>query len=82
MRRLIPGSFLLMALAAAPADAYIGPGAGAGAIAVVLGFIASVFLAFVAILWYPIKRILKKRKARGEKKDNGNKTDSEAQPEE
>lgn len=50
MRRLIPGSFLLMALAAAPADAYIGPGAGAGAIAVVLGFIASVFLAFVAIL--------------------------------
>ena len=47
---------------ATPAFAYIGPGAGAGTIAVVLGVLASIFLAFVAILWYPIKRLLKKRK--------------------
>jgi len=44
------------------AHAYIGPGAGAGTIAVVLGVIASVFLAFVAILWYPFKRLIRRMK--------------------
>ena len=50
-------------LAALPAEAYIGPGMGAGSIAVVLGILASIVLAFFAVLWYPIKRLLKRRKA-------------------
>ncbi|MGG7567370.1 hypothetical protein ACQ5SO_14560 [Rhodovulum sp. DZ06] len=54
---------LPLILAAAPAAAYIGPGAGAGTIAVVLGILASVVMAFFAILYYPIKRMLKKKKA-------------------
>jgi len=45
------------------AHAYIGPGTGAGAISVVLGILASVFLAFVGIVWYPIKRLVKRFKA-------------------
>lgn len=45
-----------------PVFAYIGPGIGAGAISVVLGVLASVFLALVAILWYPIKRIIRRKK--------------------
>ncbi|GAB5467242.1 MAG: hypothetical protein Kilf2KO_02720 [Rhodospirillales bacterium] len=45
-----------------PAQAYIGPGAGAGTIAVVLGVLAAIAMAFFAILWYPVKRMLKKRK--------------------
>ena len=45
-----------------PALAYIGPGLGAGAIAVVFGVIGSIFLAIFAVLYYPIKRALKKRK--------------------
>jgi uncharacterized membrane protein len=48
------------------AYAYIGPGLGAGALAVVLGAIASVFLALFAIVFYPIKRILKRRKQKKE----------------
>lgn len=52
-----------LALASAPAQAYIGPGAGAGTIAVVLGILASVFIAFFALLWYPLKRVV--RKVRG-----------------
>lgn len=51
-------------LIAAPAGAYIGPGAGAGTIAVVLGILASIVMAFFAILWYPVKRLLKKRAAK------------------
>ena len=45
----------------ANAHAYIGPGLGAGAIAIVLGFIGSIILAVFALLYYPIKRILKKK---------------------
>lgn len=52
-----------LVLVATPAAAYIGPGMGAGAIAVVLGILASIVMAFVAVLWYPFKRLLKKRKA-------------------
>lgn len=62
--------FLIAAiLHSAPAYAYIGPGAGAGAIIVILGIVASIFLAFVAVLWYPFKRLLKKRKTKNKLKD-------------
>ena len=44
------------------AMAYIGPGVGAGAIGAVLGVIGSIFLAIFAVVWYPIKRLLKGRK--------------------
>lgn len=45
-----------------PALAYIGPGAGAGALAMVIGIFVSIGLAIVALVWYPLKRILKHRK--------------------
>ncbi|MEM6944959.1 MAG: hypothetical protein AAF416_03455 [Pseudomonadota bacterium] len=53
---------LPMVMAAAPAQAYIGPGLGAGTIAVVIGVLASIAMALLAVLYYPIKRMLKKRK--------------------
>lgn len=53
---------MLLLLCPFTAYAYIGPGMGAGAIATVLGLIGSVFLILLAILYYPIKRIIKKRK--------------------
>jgi len=60
---------LMMLLLATPVHAYIGPGASAGAIAVVIGIIASIFLAFVAILWYPFKRLYRNWKAKSDKPD-------------
>lgn len=54
-------------LLSSPAHAYIGPGAGAGTIAVVLGVIAAFFLALFAILWYPLKRLIKKFKPSAKK---------------
>jgi len=62
MRRINKCIGLLLVLSATTANAYIGPGAGAGTIAVVLGVIGSIFLAFLAILWYPVKRLFKRRK--------------------
>lgn len=43
------------------AHAYVGPGVGIGAIASILGVAAAVLLGFVGILYYPIKRALKKK---------------------
>ena len=57
--RLIP----LLLLAWAPAaEAYVGPGVGLGAIALVAGMIGSLGLWFVAILWYPFRRMLHRRR--------------------
>lgn len=52
--------FLSLFLCHVTADAYIGPGLGAGALGVILGVIASILLALVAIVWYPLKRLIKK----------------------
>lgn len=42
------------------ASAYIGPGIGAGVVGVVLGIVGSLFLALAGIVWYPLKRILRR----------------------
>lgn len=55
-----------------PAYAYVGPGLGAGAIAAVIGIVGAVFLALFAILFYPIKRALKKRKANKKDEQSAN----------
>lgn len=47
----------------APALAYIGPGAGLGAIAVTIALVMGVMLLAVGLIWYPLKRMLKGRKA-------------------
>ena len=62
MRRLniLVGMLLLLQLTTA--HAYIGPGIAAGTVAVVLGVLSSIFLAFVGILWYPIKRLINRRR--------------------
>ena len=46
-----------------PSHAYVGPGMGGGAIAAIVGFFAAIILGLWGILYYPIKRALKKRKA-------------------
>lgn len=45
------------------AHAYVGPGAGLGAIAVAISVVLGVALLLVGFLWYPIKRMLRSRKA-------------------
>ena len=54
---------LSLMLAPFEAHAYVGPGLGAGTIAVVFGIVLSVFLALMAVLWYPFKRLLKAKQA-------------------
>jgi predicted RND superfamily exporter protein len=54
--------FISLLLISLPSYAYIGPGMGGGVIMAVIGFLAAIFLGLFAILYYPIKRALKKRK--------------------
>jgi len=45
----------------ATAFAYLGPGLGLGAVGTVIGILAAVVLLTVGLVWYPVKRMLKKR---------------------
>jgi hypothetical protein len=56
------GAVLLALTVPTAANAYMGPGLGLGLISVALGFIGSIALGFFAILWYPVKRFLRRRR--------------------
>ena len=55
---------LLLALLPEPTLAYIGPGAGISIVGSIVGVLATIFFAIVGFIWYPIRRLLKKRKAK------------------
>ncbi len=59
---ILPLLILLVLMVPGQADAYVGPGLGAGTIGVILGIIGSLFIALFAIIWYPLKRLFKKKK--------------------
>jgi len=53
-----------------PSHAYLGPGVGGGIIAATLGVIVAIFAALFGLIWFPVKRLLKKRKEKKENKQN------------
>ena len=52
--------FILALVFSAPSYSYVGPGMGGGVIAAIIGFFAAIILGLWGILYYPIKRALKK----------------------
>ncbi len=61
---------LMVVLFATPAFAYIGPGLAAGTIAIALGIFGSIFLALFATIYYPIKRMMRRKKQGMQSEDN------------
>ena len=55
---------MIAGLAADPALAYIGPGVGIAALSAVLGVLGSIVLGIASVVYYPIKRLLKRMKKR------------------
>ncbi len=53
------------------AFAYIGPGAGLSAIGAFLAVVAGIIVAIFGFLWYPIKRLLRKKKRKHNKQGEG-----------
>ena len=62
---------LLLTLSAIPAAAYIGPGAGISVLGSLLGILATIFVAIGVILFWPIKKLMKRRKAKKETEVSG-----------
>lgn len=58
--------FSALSLYPASALAYVGPGAGLSAIGSLLAVIAAIFAAVLGFLWYPFKRMLRRRRMRHE----------------
>ena len=56
---------ILPNITAPPVFAYIGPGMGGGVLAGIIGVVGAIFLALFGILYYPIKRLIKKIKKNG-----------------
>ena len=50
------------------AYAYLGPGIGGGVIAATIGIIVAIFAAVFGLIWFPIKRMLQRRKEKKNKK--------------
>ena len=45
------------------AQAYIGPGAGLSAVGSLLALLGAVLLILVGFIWYPVRRMIRRRKA-------------------
>ena len=66
MRKLIFLTIFFTLLFENLALAYLRPGMGGGAIAATIGIVIAIFAALFGIVWFPIKRLIKKKKAQKE----------------
>ncbi len=62
-RNIWTATLLSALLTPSLAMAYIGPGAGISAIGAALALVAAVIFAIVGFVWYPVKRMMRKRKS-------------------
>ena len=44
--------------------AYVGPGLGAGTLAAVLGVVGGILMLVVGVVWYPLKRVIRRFRER------------------
>lgn len=66
MKMKLIGYLFVAGLLAYPpfALAYIGPGLGSGAVVAVLGTLAGLLMLVVGVVWYPIKRLIRRIKSK------------------
>ena len=63
-------SSIIFCLIATSSFAYLGPGVGGGVITATIGIIVAIFAALLGLIWFPIKRLLKKRKEKKVQQQN------------
>lgn len=61
---------VLLLASSAPALAYAGPGAGLTMIGSLVALLSAVFAGIYGFIWYPVKRLLKRRKRGSESADD------------
>ena len=62
-------TLIIFCLFTTPSFSYLGPGFGGGVILATIGIIVAIFAALFGLIWFPIKRLLKKRKEKQEKQE-------------
>ena len=61
---IVLGTLILVLLMSNSAEAYVGPGAGISVLGSLLSILATIFVAIGAILFWPVRKYLRRRKAR------------------
>lgn len=61
---------LIICVISTSSFAYLGPGVGGGVIVAIIGIIVAIFAALFGLIWFPVKRLLKKRKEEKEQQQN------------
>ena len=69
MFKLVSG-IIAFCLISTSSFAYLGPGVGGGVIAASIGIVIAIFAALFGLIWFPLKRLLKKRKEIKNQKQN------------
>lgn len=77
IRRVRP-AFVGVAILAVPSQvfAYIGPGAGLSIVGSVLALVAAIIVGIFGFLWFPIRRLLRKRKQASTEESKGTDLDA------
>ena len=70
MRFLLLAALGLAVTLSDTAFAYIGPGGGLSAFGTAIALIGGILLAIVGFVWYPVKRMLRKKKPAPEAKSD------------
>jgi len=80
----MPLAMVLVLILGQPATAlaYVGPGAGLSIIGSLLSFFAAIIVGIFGFLWFPVRRLLRKRKQARERKAQAKVAAPGAQPEE
>ena len=68
MHRIIALMALLLAMEA-PAFAYVGPGSGLAFLGSLVALLGAIGVAIVGFVWYPVKRLMRRRRERDEDED-------------
>ena len=76
--QLFFASLLVVLVVSQPVMAYVGPGAGLAAIGAFFALVAGILAALFGFLWYPIKRMIRKRKQSKEENQQENDAQKEA----
>ena len=70
MLKLILSFVVIFLITSSSSFAYLGPGVGGGIIAASIGILVAIVATIFGIIWFPLKRFLKKRKEKKEKHQN------------
>ena len=61
---------IIFCLITSSSFAYLGPGVGGGVIAATIGIFVAICAALFGLIWFPVKRLLKKRKEKKDQQQN------------